>query len=81
MRYSIAAAIVLCASAASAGPLDFLNGIPDAPGVVRGGSFGLTGNDYYGTPQVNGAVRADRATRQAKARLRHPTSEKQLPRS
>ena len=48
MRNTLAIAIILCASGASAGPLDFVTGIPNAPGVVHGGSFGATGNDYYG---------------------------------
>lgn len=81
MRYALAATIILCASAASAEPLDFFSGIPDDPGMVHGGSFGLTGNDYYGTPPINGAVRAERATRHAKVRLRHSATERHLPRS
>ena len=48
MRNTLAIAIILCASVAFAGPLDVFTGIPDAPGVVPGGSFGATGNDYYG---------------------------------
>lgn len=48
MRNTLSIAIVLCASGASGGLLDFPTGIPDALGLVHGGPFGATGNDYYG---------------------------------
>lgn len=86
MRYPLAAALVLCASCASAGPLDFLKGIPDAPGVVSGGSFGPSGNDYYGDMHVGGPRRNMRTentptSRQARAKPRHPIVDKRIPRS
>ncbi|WP_156467447.1 hypothetical protein [Methylobacterium sp. Leaf102] len=81
MRYALVALLFASASAASAGPFEFLGGIPDAPGVVHGGSFGLTGHDYYGSSQTAGAGRTEQATRHAKARLRHPAPEKRLPKS
>lgn len=81
MRYILAVATFLYASGAIASPFDFLGGIPDAPGVVQGGSFGLTGTDYYGVPQRNGAAGEDRAARSARMRLHPAAPEKRRPRS
>lgn len=80
MRSFLVALLLTSATAASAGPFDALGGIPDAPGVVRGGSFGLTGNDYWGQ---NGATssKGGRARQHAKARPRQPASERRVPRS
>ncbi|WP_264046168.1 hypothetical protein [Methylobacterium flocculans] len=72
MRYTLVAAFLLFASGASAGPLDFIAGIPDAPGVVSGGSFGSTGNDYYGDMHRTGSIahaRQARPSKIAKARI------------
>ncbi|SFG91872.1 hypothetical protein [Methylobacterium gossipiicola] len=80
MRSLLVAVLLSSATAASAGPLDLFGGIPDAPGVVQGGSFGLTGNDYW--TQRGGAVApAIRTKQHAKARPRHATGDKRPPRS
>ena len=80
MRYALVLLFLSSATAASAGPFDFLGGIPDAPGVVRGGSFGLTGNDYW--DQRGGTlVQPGRAKQHAKVRLRPPASDRRAPRS
>lgn len=80
MRYTLAVLFLSSATAASAGPFDVLGGIPDAPGVVQGGSFGLTGNDYWG-PGGGTVAREGRAKQHAKVRLRQPMSERRAPRS
>lgn len=80
MRTLLAATLIFCASAASAGPLDFLKGIPDAPGVVGGGSFGPNGNDYYGDMR-HGPRRTALPARHAKAKIHPAVREKRLPRS
>ncbi|WP_264045478.1 hypothetical protein [Methylobacterium flocculans] len=77
MRYTFVAAFLLFASGASAGPLDFIAGIPDAPGVVSGGSFGASGNDYYGDMHRTGSIAHARQTRPSKtAKARITTSRK-----
>lgn len=82
MRYTLIAASLLFASGASAGPLDFFAGIPDAPGVVSGGSFGVTGNDYYGDMHRAGSIAYARQARPNKlARARITTSRRSDSRS
>jgi hypothetical protein len=82
MRYTLTAAIILCASGASAGPLDFLSGIPDAPGVVHGGSFGSSGNDYYGDMHRTGSgFRSMQARPAALAKARITSARKHHSRS
>ena len=85
MRYRPAAGLILCtllaASAASAGPLDLLMGVPDRPGVVAGGSFGPSGNDYYGDMRLGGSGRTALTARHARVKLQPAAREKRLPRS
>jgi hypothetical protein len=82
MRYKLAVAFMLFAFGAAAGPMDFLAGIPDAPGVVSGGSFGSTGNDYYGDMHRTGSITRARQARPAKiAKARLTASRKPNSRS
>ncbi|MCJ2036216.1 hypothetical protein [Methylobacterium sp. J-068] len=81
MRYTFAAALMLCATGAFAGPMDFLGGIPDAPGVVHGGSFGPSGNDYYGDMRLSGPRPKVLGPRYARMKPRHPSVDKRAPRS
>ncbi|MBY0259828.1 hypothetical protein [Methylobacterium sp.] len=81
MRHALVLALILCAPAAYAGPLDFFTGVPDAPGVVRGGSFGPNGNDYYGDMRLGGSSRTALTARHARVKLQPAAREKRLPRS
>lgn len=82
MRYSLAVAAILYASCASAGPLDFLAGTPDAPGVVAGGAFGPSGNDYYGDMHRGALNTGIRPIRSAKLPRAHSaTARKPITRS
>ncbi len=85
MRYVPAAGLLLLASlhasAVAAGPLDRLMGAPDTPGVVAGGSFGPSGNDYYGDMRLQRPSPRPPATRYARAKPRHPKADKPLPKT
>ncbi|KQO73538.1 hypothetical protein [Methylobacterium sp. Leaf89] len=85
MRYLPAAGLLLCvslhAAAVAAGPLDRLMGAPDTPGVVTGGSFGPSGNDYYGDMRLQPAGSRSLATRYARVKPRHPKVDKPVPKS
>jgi hypothetical protein len=91
MRYRPAAGLILCtllaASAASAGPLDLLMGVPDRPGVVAGGSFGPSGNDYYGDMRLDRPyphrtdLKRPPAARYARVKPRHAKADRPFPKS
>ncbi|KQP29698.1 hypothetical protein ASF49_16230 [Methylobacterium sp. Leaf104] len=85
MRYSPAAGLLLFASlyasAASAGPLDTLMGLPDAPGVVAGGSFGPNGNDYFGDMRLRRPSPRPLADRYARVRPRPAKTDRPRPKS
>jgi hypothetical protein len=85
MRYIPATGLLLCvslhASAVAAGPLDSLMGAPDTPGVVTGGTFGPSGNDYYGDMRLQRPASGPRATRYARVKPRHTKVDKPFPKS
>ena len=67
--------------AEAAGPLDRLMGAPDTPGVVTGGTFGPSGNDYYGDMRLRRSASGPRATRYARVKPRHTKVDKAFPKS
>ncbi|MGU3362551.1 hypothetical protein ACLBWX_19675 [Methylobacterium sp. M6A4_1b] len=85
MRYTPAAGLLLLAllhaPAASAGPLDTLMGVPDAPGVVAGGSFGPNGNDYFGDMRLQRPGPRPLADRYARVKPRSAKIDRPLPKS